>query len=196
MLRFLLRRAILAGLVTLTVLVVAFALTRLSGDLAVSIAGPNATAEDVMTIRKNYGLDRPLPVQFLNWAASAASGDLGRSYLYRAPVSGLIKERLPITLALGLSGLTIALLTAIPLGIVGLALTIGVVGAMLGLAILALKLACVALVGYGVFRLGRAMFASDVPSRPAPVRELMTPDPYYVAAMRELDNEMGRTSGR
>lgn len=118
MLTFLFRRLVLAALVCLTVLVVAFALTRLSGDLAVSMAGPNGTAEDVAIIRKNYGLDRPLPVQFLDWAVNAASGDLGRSYLYRAPVSGLIAERLPITFCLGLTGLTIALLTAIPLGIV------------------------------------------------------------------------------
>ena len=61
MLRFAFRRAVLAVLVCLTVLVVSFALTRLSGDLAVSIAGPTATAEDVAIIRKNYGLDRPLP---------------------------------------------------------------------------------------------------------------------------------------
>ena len=115
--KFLLRRAILAVMVMLTVLVVAFALTRLSGDLAVSIAGPNATAEDVVTIRKNYGLDRPLPAQFVDWAVAAASGDLGRSYLYRAPVWGLIKERLPITVCLGLIGLGFALATAIPLGI-------------------------------------------------------------------------------
>jgi peptide/nickel transport system permease protein len=53
MLRFLLRRTVLALLVCLTVLVVSFALTRLSGDLAVSIAGPNATAQDVATIRRN-----------------------------------------------------------------------------------------------------------------------------------------------
>jgi peptide/nickel transport system permease protein len=117
-LKFLVRRIILAALVCLTVLVVAFALTRLSGDLAVSIAGPNATSEDIATIRKNYGLDRPVPVQFMTWAVNAASGDLGRSYLYHAPVSGLIRERLPITLTLGLSGLAIALLTAIPLGII------------------------------------------------------------------------------
>jgi peptide/nickel transport system permease protein len=58
MLRFLMRRAILALLVCLTVLVISFALTRLSGDLAISIAGPNATAQDIEIIRKNYGLDR------------------------------------------------------------------------------------------------------------------------------------------
>ncbi|MBN8907321.1 MAG: ABC transporter permease [Rhodospirillales bacterium] len=117
MLQFLLRRALLAVLVCLTVLVVSFVLTRLSGDLAISIAGPNATAEDIATIRQNYGLDRPLVVQFLDWAAHAARGDLGSSYLYHAPVAGLIADRLPITLTLGLSGLAIALLVAIPLGI-------------------------------------------------------------------------------
>jgi peptide/nickel transport system permease protein len=117
MLRFLMRRAILALLVCLTVLVISFALTRLSGDLAISIAGPNATAQDIEIIRKNYGLDRPLPVQFVDWAVHAAEGDLGRSYLYHAPVAGLIKERLPITLTLGITGLCIALIVALPLGI-------------------------------------------------------------------------------
>ena len=117
MLRFLLRRLILALLVCLTVLVISFALTRLSGDIAISIAGPNATAEDVATIRKNYGFDRPLPVQFLDWAAHAAEGDLGRSYLYHAPVADLIRDRFPITLTLGLTGLAIALIVSLPLGI-------------------------------------------------------------------------------
>ena len=115
---FLLRRLVLAASVCLTVLIVSFALTRLSGDIAVSIAGPNATAEDVAIIRKNYGFNRPLPAQFADWAASAAHGDLGRSYLYHAPVSELIRTRLPITLTLGLTGLCIALAVAIPLGIV------------------------------------------------------------------------------
>ena len=156
MVRFLLRRAILAAMVTLTVLVVAFALTRLSGDLAVSIAGPNATAEDVATIRKNYGLDRPLPMQFLEWAANAASGDFGRSYLYRAPVAGLIKERLPITIGLGLSGLTIALLTAIPLGILSamregslLDRAIGLL-ALIGQAMPSFWLGLVLIIGFGL----------------------------------------------
>jgi peptide/nickel transport system permease protein len=99
------------------VLVVSFTLTRLSGDLAVAIAGPNATPEDVAIIRKNYGFDRPVVVQFTDWATRAAEGDLGRSYVYKASVADLIKERLPITLTLGLTGLLIALATAIPLGV-------------------------------------------------------------------------------
>jgi ABC-type dipeptide/oligopeptide/nickel transport system permease component len=118
MLQFLVRRAVLAVLVCLTVLVISFALTRLSGDLAISIAGPNATAQDIETIRKNYGLDRPLPIQFVDWATHAAEGDLGSSYLYHLPVARLIADRMPITLTLGLTGLLIALITAIPLGII------------------------------------------------------------------------------
>ena len=117
MLKFLARRALLAVLVMLTVLTISFALTRLSGDVAVSMAGPQATQQDVETIRKAYGLDRPLPVQFLSWVADVATGDLGRSYLYREPVADLIRDRLPTTLKLGVSALLVALLTAIPLGV-------------------------------------------------------------------------------
>ena len=117
MLTYLLRRVVLALLVTLTVLTISFALTRLSGDIAVAIAGPTASAEDVAIIRKTYGFDRPLPVQFLEWVRSAATGDLGRSYLYREPVADLIRDRLPTTLKLGVSALLVALLTAIPLGV-------------------------------------------------------------------------------
>jgi peptide/nickel transport system permease protein len=117
MVRFLVRRLVLAVLVMLTVLTVSFALTRLSGDVAVSMAGPQATQEDIATIRKNYGLDRPLIVQFGDWVGGVATGNLGRSYLYHADVAGLIRARLPITLTLGLTGLAIALLVGIPLGI-------------------------------------------------------------------------------
>ena len=117
MLRFLLRRLVLAVLVCLTVLVVAFALTRLSGDVAVAIAGPQATRQDVEAIRHANGLDRPLPEQFLRWAGAAATGDFGRSFLYRAPVGSLIRQRMPVTLTLGFAGLAIALVVSLPLGI-------------------------------------------------------------------------------
>src|ERR1700676_5753849 len=114
---FFIRRLVVAALVCLTVVVVSFVLTRLSGDLAASMAGPNASAADVAIISRNYGLDRPLAVQFFDWAGHAAEGDLGRSFLYHAPVWGLIRDRLPVTLTLGLTGLLIALLVALPLGI-------------------------------------------------------------------------------
>ena len=118
MLIFLLRRALLAFLVCITVLIISFSLTRFAGDPAMAAAGPQATAEDIEIIRRNYGLDRPLPEQFLAWIGAAARGDLGRSYLYRAPVADLIRTRLPITLRLGLIGIAFAIAIALPLGIV------------------------------------------------------------------------------
>jgi peptide/nickel transport system permease protein len=117
MLRFALRRLVVALLVALTVMSLSFALTRLSGDLAISIAGASATQEDVEIIRRAYGLDRPLPVQFLDWIGRAAVGDFGDSYFFKARVSDLILERMPITLTLGLTGLAIALVISIPLGV-------------------------------------------------------------------------------
>src|ERR1700722_6756947 len=117
MLQFLVRRLIVAVLVAATVMTLAFVLTRLSGDLAISIAGPNATQADVEAVRKAYGLDRPLITQFFNWVGNALSGDLGDSYFFKARVSSLIAERMPVTLTLALSGLVIALVVSLPLGI-------------------------------------------------------------------------------
>ena len=118
MITFFLRRAALALLVAITVLILSFSLTHLAGDPALAAAGPQATAEDLAIIRRDNGLDRPLPFQFLTWASAALHGDLGRSYLYRTPVSTLISARLPITLRLGLIGILFAVAIALPLGIV------------------------------------------------------------------------------
>jgi peptide/nickel transport system permease protein len=117
MLRFLIRRVALACLVALTVLSLSFALTRLAGDLAIAIAGPDATAADVEAVRTAYGLDRPVLVQFADWAVRAAHGDFGQSFFFKEKVATLIADRLPITGTLGLTGIAIALAVALPLGI-------------------------------------------------------------------------------
>ena len=117
MLQFLVRRLVVALLVAATVMVLAFIMTRLSGDLAISIAGGNATQADVEAIRKAYGLDRPLITQFFDWAGHALTGDFGESYFFKTRVSELIAERMPVTVTLGLTGLVIALLVSLPLGI-------------------------------------------------------------------------------
>jgi peptide/nickel transport system permease protein len=117
MLRFALRRLIVALLVALTVMVLSFMLTRVSGDLAISIAGASATQQDVEIIRRAYGLDRPLAMQFLDWIGRAAVGDFGESFFFKARTADLIMQRMPITLTLGLTGLAIALVVSIPLGI-------------------------------------------------------------------------------
>jgi peptide/nickel transport system permease protein len=116
MVRFILRRAALGLLVALTVMTLAFMLTRLSGDLAISIAGPGATQEDVEIVRKSYGLDKPLIVQFVDWLGRAMVGDLGNSYFFKDKVVNLIVARMPITMTLGLVSLSLALLISIPLG--------------------------------------------------------------------------------
>jgi peptide/nickel transport system permease protein len=117
MLRFFLRRFAVAVAVALTVLTLAFLLTRVSGDLAISIAGPNATAEDVEAIRIAYGLNRPLYVQYFDWLGRAVQGDFGESYFFRDRVSNLIASRMPVTITLGLVGLSVALAVSLPLGI-------------------------------------------------------------------------------
>lgn len=117
MTRFILRRLAVGILVALTVVVLSFLLTRLSGDLAISIAGPQATQTDIEIVRKAYGLDRPLYVQFANWIGRAAVGDFGESYFFKDKVSNLIARRMPITMTLGLVGLGLALVMSIPLGV-------------------------------------------------------------------------------
>lgn len=117
MLRFILRRLALGLLVALTVMTLAFMLTRMSGDLAISIAGPQATQADVEIIRKAYGLDRPVYIQFVDWGARALIGDFGQSYFFKDSVANLIAKRMPITITLGLVGLGLALVISIPLGI-------------------------------------------------------------------------------
>ena len=83
----------------------------------------------------------------------------------------------------------LGLAVAIPVGIVLLALTAGVLGTLLAAAVLALRLAIIAFVGYGIFRLAKHLFFSPAP---APVvRDLPPVDPYYQAAIRELDSELG-----
>jgi len=86
----------------------------------------------------------------------------------------------------------VGLAIAIPLLMLVFVTTLGVVGGVLGLAIVALKLACLALVGYGVARLVQHVFALAPKAKPATVRELPPRDLYYEAAMRELDSELRR----
>jgi len=73
-------------MVAVTVSIISFALLHLSGDLAQSLAGPSATAADVEQVRKAYGLDRPLVVQYAEWIAKAVRGDFGESFFLKVPV--------------------------------------------------------------------------------------------------------------
>lgn len=88
----------------------------------------------------------------------------------------------------------VGLAIAIPLGILALGLTAGLLGTLIGLAVVALRLACIGLVGYGMYRFARFVFAPSPKVQAPPVRELSAHDPYYDAAVRELDAELGGQS--
>jgi peptide/nickel transport system permease protein len=118
MLRFFLRRFAVAVLVALTVLTLTFLLTRISGDLAISIAGPEASQADIDKIRQMLGLNRPLYVQYFDWLGRAVQGDFGESFFFRERVATLIANRMPVTLTLGFVGLALALSVSLPLGII------------------------------------------------------------------------------
>ena len=103
----------------LGVLVFTFLLMRvLPGDPAVFFAsGSNAGQAEIEMVRKEMGLDKPIPQQLLLYLKDVATGKLGRSMTTGQPVVADIKQRLPASLELTFTALLIALLTAVPLGI-------------------------------------------------------------------------------
>lgn len=117
MLPFLVRRLIVAVLVALAVSAVAFGLMFVSGDPAVVLAGQAGRAQDVELIRQAYGLDRPIVLQFLSWIGNALGGNFGNSLYFNMPVAPIIYERLSVTLILGSAAFLLALVVAVPLGI-------------------------------------------------------------------------------
>ena len=85
-----LKRLGLALLVALAVSAASFLLLRLTGDVALAIAGEGARAEDIELVRRNYGLDRPLIVQYGEWLGRTLTGDFGQSLYFKTSVAGLI----------------------------------------------------------------------------------------------------------
>ncbi|GIU93195.1 MAG: peptide ABC transporter permease [Acidimicrobiia bacterium] len=118
MTRYLLRRGGQTLLALLGVSVVVFALIHLVPGDPVRIAlGTRFDPETYEALRRRMGLDRPLTVQYLSWLADAVRGDLGVSFRTGRPVTELLLERLPATFTLAAAALTVALVVAVPLGI-------------------------------------------------------------------------------
>lgn len=138
MLLYALKRFGVAILVAISVSIVTFSLLHVSGDPAAAMAGESASEEDIEYVRTHYGFDRPLPVQYVDWASKAIQGDFGQSIYLKRPVAGILAERAPVTMTLGALSLTFALVLAIPLGVLAamfpntiidrFALTIAVIG--------------------------------------------------------------------
>ncbi|GIW11941.1 MAG: ABC di/oligopeptide transporter inner membrane subunit [Dehalococcoidia bacterium] len=118
MVRLLITRLAFSVPVLFFISVIAFVLLRLSpGDPARLQAGLDATPEAVEVIRKDLGLDQPLPTQYAIWISKVVRGDLGVSYSTRLPVRTLIAERLPTTAQIGLGALLLIVVIGLPLGI-------------------------------------------------------------------------------
>ncbi len=113
------RRLVASLPALLGVVVVTFILMRvLPGDPAVFFAsGPSAGQAEIEELRHRMGLDRPIPVQLVGYLSEIATGNLGRSLTTGQPVAQDIGRRLPASLELTFTALTLALLLAVPLGI-------------------------------------------------------------------------------
>jgi peptide/nickel transport system permease protein len=116
---YLIKRLLLAvPVLLLTALLVFSALHLAGGDPVMLLVPATAPQETRDAVRAKLGLDKPLPVQFVTYMSNVARGDLGQSILSRRSVSELIKEKLPITLELGVSAFLLAYLLALPLGVI------------------------------------------------------------------------------
>ncbi len=115
--RYLVQR-VLQGAVTLLVIsLIVFCLARLTGHPLHAILPEEATKEDFAAAAAHWGLDRPLPVQYLTFVGNALRGDLGVSIRLRQPALNLVIERLPATLSLAGAAIIVSLLIAVPIGV-------------------------------------------------------------------------------
>lgn len=120
---FIIRRLIQGVIVLfLMTLIVFFSMRLLPGDPLKIFMGQQASSgsmgeEQIESMRRYYGLDKPVLVQYVSWLGGLFTGDLGKSIYYRQDVGGLLKERFPITLHLGITAWLLSTIVGIFLGI-------------------------------------------------------------------------------
>jgi peptide/nickel transport system permease protein len=114
---YLARRIGLTGLMLFGLVCITFAVSNVApSDPAALVAGPDATRDQVETIRREYGLDRPLPEQFLRYVTDLARGDLGRSLVSTRSVVEDLSRYFPATLELVLLAMSFGVLVGVPFG--------------------------------------------------------------------------------
>lgn len=119
MLRYFIRRVLLAVPVLLGVATLVFSLIHLvPGDPAQAMLGDGAAPQDVAELRESLGLDRPLVAQYVTFLRHAITGDLGVSFRTGQPVTTMIAERVPATAELAFAAMLVAVVIAIPLGVI------------------------------------------------------------------------------
>ena len=117
--KYILRRTLIALVLVLVISVLVFVMLRvaLPGDPAVLLAGDRASPELIEQIRKNLGLDRPVPEQLLIYLRNAIRGDLGRSIQFGEPVFGVIVKAFPFTVTLTFLSVSVGTLIGLGVGI-------------------------------------------------------------------------------
>src|SRR5215467_11146176 len=139
--QFIIRRTVYAIITLFILSLTIFLVVRLTGDPVLLLAEPGARAEDLDRVRSEWGLDRPLPVQYLSFLHNIVTGQLGKSFNYEMPVSVLYFQRLPNSLELALAASLISFLVGIPAGLISAVKVntawdnLGKVVALLGLAV-------------------------------------------------------------
>jgi peptide/nickel transport system permease protein len=114
---YIIRRFFQSILVLLGAVAITFVITRATGDPARLMLSDGATAEQLADFRKEFGLDKPVPIQFINYIGQVVRGDLGKSIRHSQPVTTLILDKLPNTLRLTFAALFVSILLSFPLGI-------------------------------------------------------------------------------
>ena len=117
MFAFILRRLAQAVIVMVSVALIAFMLFQYVGDPVVFLLGQDATADQILELRADLGLDQPFVIQFWHFLANAVQGEFGLSLRQGAKVSRLVAERFPATLELALVAAVMALVVGIPMGV-------------------------------------------------------------------------------
>ena len=122
MIIFIIRRLLATIPVMLVVAVLVFLMLRLTpSDPAAILAGDTATAEQVADIREKLGLNEPVYTQFFIWGKKVLQGDLGESFFFKKTVADLISDRIEPTLSLSFFTILLAVLVAVPLGVLAAA---------------------------------------------------------------------------
>jgi ABC-type dipeptide/oligopeptide/nickel transport system permease component len=115
--RYILKRLGQAVITILGISIIVFFLTHLTGDPVALMAPQNATKQDLDQLRKDYGLDRPIYVQYWKYISGVVRGDFGKSLRNNIPAIQMFWDRFPNTLKLAIAGMGFALLFGIPVGI-------------------------------------------------------------------------------
>ena len=117
MARYILVRVFQGILTTLVIVSLVFLLLRLSGDPLNWLVSKNTTAEVRQQIAANYGLDKPMIVQYGKYLVNIFQGEFGNSFMYKESAMEVIKSRLPATLELSLTGVIVAVIAGILIGV-------------------------------------------------------------------------------